>query len=751
MKQEYSASHFKMYKKGKMWIYASLTVASVLGMNYFSGTSVSADSQIVKTTESAHSSDVVSNSESTSTSALASNSADDNSKATVVAGAEVSESTSKGTETPKTSETSKQEGTSTTQPTAKLSTAMQPAEAKKAVTASQSSIESENIYSVLKKANIDINSFTPDEIKLLNQIDFSNSAQAGTRLTYSDFRKIADTLVAQDGKYAVPFFDAKQIQNLPAAYTRDAQTNTVEHLDVWDSWPVQNPTTGKVSNWNGYHLVMAMMGVPNQNDNHVYLLYNKYGDNELSHWKNAGPIFGYNATAVSQEWSGSSLVNPDGSLQVFYTQVDTSDNYLNHQKLASATLNLAEKDGEVVISSVENNHVLFEGDGYYYQSYNQWRATNTGADNIALRDPHVIEEADGSRYLAFEAATGIQNYQGYNQIFNWKNYGGDTAQNLKDFFRLLSDEDMKSRATWANAAIGLLKLSDNGKNPTVSELYTPLITANMVSDEIERPDIVKIGDKYYLFADTRLNRGSNDDAWQKANLAVGDNVAMVGYVSDRLTGGYVPLNNSGVVLTSSVPANWRTATYSYYAVPVEGYNNRVLITSYMTNRNYVAGDGMSSTWAPSFLLQLNSDNTTTVLARMTKQGDWIWDNGSRDDSIMGTVETAALPGERDKPVDWDLIGYNLHPHTPIIPNTPVIPNVPPVTPNVPPVTPNVPPVTPNVPPVTPNVPPVTPPTTPDIPELPRTDKGSENQAGLLAMSAASFLGLVGIKRYRRMH
>jgi levansucrase len=42
-----------------------------------------------------------------------------------------------------------------------------------------------------------------------------------------------------------------------------------------------------------------------------------------------------------------------------------------------------------------------------------------------------------------------------------------------------------------------------------------------------------------------------------------------------------------------------------------------LITSYITNRGEVAGKGMHATWAPSFLLQINPDNTTTVLAKMT--------------------------------------------------------------------------------------------------------------------------------------
>lgn len=490
------------------------------------------------------------------------------------------------------------------------------------MTESQSTGLNSQAAAVVKNAGIDPSTLTPKQIKELNEINFSKHAQTGTQMTYNDFKKIADTLIKQDPRYAVPFFNAKQIQNMPAAHTRDAQTGQIVDMDVWDSWPVQDIKTGYVSNWNGYQLVIAMMGIPNVNDNHIYLLYNKYGDNNLADWKNAGPIFGYNATPVSQEWSGSATVNPDGTIQLFYTRVDTSDNNTNHQKLASATiyLNHNDEDGTVSIDHVANDHIVFEGDGYHYQTYKQWRATNKGADNIAMRDAHVIEDNDGNRYLIFEASTGLENYQGPEQIFNWQNYGGDDKFNVDNFFHLLSNADMNSRASWANAAIGILKLNNDIENPQVSEVYTPLVTAPMVSDEIERPDVVKLGDKYYLFAATRLNRGTNDDAWNAADKTVGDNVVMVGYVSDKLTGGYKPLNDSGVVLTASVPANWRTATYSYYAVPVEGHPDQVLITSYITNRGGVAGKGMDSTWAPSFLVQVNPDNTTTVLARMTNQG-----------------------------------------------------------------------------------------------------------------------------------
>lgn len=753
--------HKKMYKSGKNWAVVTLSTAALV----FGATTVNAsadtniennDSSTVQVTTgdndiavksvtlgsgqvSAASDTTIRTSANANSASSAANTQNSNSQ--VASSAAITSSTSSAASSNNTDSKAAQENTNTAKndDTQKAAPANESSEAKNepAVNVNDSSAAknddqqsskknttaklNKDAENVVKKAGIDPNSLTDDQIKALNKMNFSKAAKSGTQMTYNDFQKIADTLIKQDGRYTVPFFKASEIKNMPAATTKDAQTNTIEPLDVWDSWPVQDVRTGQVANWNGYQLVIAMMGIPNQNDNHIYLLYNKYGDNELSHWKNVGPIFGYNSTAVSQEWSGSAVLNSDNSIQLFYTRVDTSDNNTNHQKIASATLYLTDNNGNVSLAQVANDHIVFEGDGYYYQTYDQWKATNKGADNIAMRDAHVIEDDNGDRYLVFEASTGLENYQGEDQIYNWLNYGGDDAFNIKSLFRILSNYDIKSRATWANAAIGILKLNKDEKNPKVAELYSPLISAPMVSDEIERPNVVKLGNKYYLFAATRLNRGSNDDAWMNANYAVGDNVAMVGYVADSLTGSYKPLNDSGVVLTASVPANWRTATYSYYAVPVAGKDDQVLVTSYVTNRNGVAGKGMDSTWAPSFLLQINPDNTTTVLAKMTNQGDWIWDDSSENLDMIGDLDSAALPGERDKPVDWDLIGYGLKPHDPATPNDPETPTTPetPETPNTPKT-----PKTPENPgtPQTPNTP-----NTPEIPLTPETPKQPETQ------------------------
>ena len=169
-------------------------------------------------------------------------------------------------------------------------------------------------------------------------------------------------------------------------------------------------------------------------------------------------------------------------------------------------------------------------------------------------------------------------------------------------------------------------------------------------------------------------------------------------------------------------------------MPVVGKDDQLLVTSYMTNRNGVAGKGIDSTWAPSFLLQINPDNTTTVLAKMTNQGDWIWDDSSENLDIIVDLDSAALPGERDKPVDWDLIGYGLKPHDPATPKNPETPTTP-ETPNTPEV------------PLTPETPKQ--PETQTNNRLPQTgNNANKAMIGLGMGTLLSMFGLAGINKRR---
>lgn len=109
---------------------------------------------------------------------------------------------------------------------------------------------------------------------------------------------------------------------------------------------------------------------------------------------------------------------------------------------------------------------------------------------------------------------------------------------------------MNTRAAVSNSAIGLLKLDmSDTKNPKVATdengkqvLYKPLVKNVLSGDEIERPDLIKLNGKYYLFVDARVNHVSDTDFAVQTNIAVGDNVTMLGFVSDKVDGDYIPLN-----------------------------------------------------------------------------------------------------------------------------------------------------------------------------------------------------------------
>ncbi|OXC12859.1 glycoside hydrolase family 68 protein [Lactobacillus crispatus] len=506
---------------------------------------------------------------------------------------------------------------------------------------------------MLRAADVNPKDLTEVQLKEVRKLNFNDlDKDTSTRWTYDQYAGVAKKMIDQDARYRVPYFNAKKIKNMPATVTRDAQTGKVAELEIWDSWSVQDAKTGRVVNYKGYQLMIAMMGIPQQNDAHIYLLYNKYNDNNFNHWKCAGPIFGFNAKPTDQEWSGSATMNKDGSIQLFYTDVDTREG-TNHQKISTVNLKLKvnKKKNTISIAKRSHRHVLFQGDGYYYQTYKQWKSTNKGADNIAMRDAHVIS-VGSKRYLIFEASTGSNNYQGADQVYNWKNYGGTPKEALQNFLKVTANDDMKSRATWSNAAIGIIRLTKNENNPKVAEVLPPLVNSLMVSDEIERPNIIPMNGKYYLFATTRLNRGTGDDLWQQADAKVGDNVAMLGWVSDHLTYGYRPLNGDAAVLVASVPFNWRTSTYSYYAVPVKGNKKEVLVTSYMTNRGFASGPNKRSTMAPAFLVRIDGD-TTKVENIATAQGDWVYDKKSKRKSMIAkNIRGARLKGE---PIDHSLL------------------------------------------------------------------------------------------------
>lgn len=441
-----------------------------------------------------------------------------------------------------------------------------------------------------------------------------------SHITRYDMMKIPDQ--QSSAQFRVPQFDPSTIKNIASAKGYDKYGNLID-LDVWDSWPLQN-ADGTAANYQGYNIVFALAGDPkNGNDTSIYLFYQKIGETSIDSWKNAGRVFKDSDKFVlndphlkyqTQEWSGSATLTSDGKVRLFYTDFsgapEDGGTGSSNQVLTTAQVNLSQPDADALkIDGVSDHKSIFDGgDGTIYQNVQQFidEGKWSSGDNHTLRDPHYVEE-DGHKYLVFEANTGTEDgYQGDESLFNKAFYGGSEA-----FFQTEKDKlligSKKHDASLANGALGIIELNDDY---TLKKVMKPLITSNTVTDEIERANVFKMGGKWYLFTDSRGSKMTID--------GIGANdVYMLGFVSDSLTGPYKPLNGSGLVLQMGLDPNDLTFTYSHFAVPQADGNN-VVITSYMTNRGFYTDH--HATFAPSFLLNIKGTKTSVVPNSILSQG-----------------------------------------------------------------------------------------------------------------------------------
>ncbi|SEI10299.1 levansucrase [Halobacillus karajensis] len=421
--------------------------------------------------------------------------------------------------------------------------------------------------------------------------------------------------------FEVPKFDASTIQNIPSA-AKVTENGEEIKLDVWDTWPLQN-ADGTVAEYQGYHLLFGLAGKPGHpEDTHIYLFYKKADETSIDAWKNAGRVFDENdkfeandqfLKDQSEEWSGSATFTSDGEIRLFYTnrtEFNVDKEQYGKQTLTTAQVNVSEANNETIrVDGVEDHKSIFEGqDGSIYQNVMQAFGGETinWKENHTLRDPHYIEE-DGHKYLVFEANTGTNyGYSGEESLYNKAFYG-----NSEKFFRTekeqLLNSSKKEYAELANGAIGIIEITDDYELKKVME---PLVASNTVTDEIERPNIFKKDGKWYLFTSARGSKMTIDGIDE-------EDIYLLGYVSNSLTGEFKPMNKTGIVLHHDLDPYDITWNYAHYVIPQEGTDETV-VTSYMTNRGYFKDH--KSTFAPSFKLELNGKKSSVVENGILDQG-----------------------------------------------------------------------------------------------------------------------------------
>ncbi|MER5830892.1 glycoside hydrolase family 68 protein [Streptomyces sp. NPDC002130] len=348
---------------------------------------------------------------------------------------------------------------------------------------------------------------------------------------------------------------------------------------VWDTWPLTKLST-RTATYKGWHVIFSLTAprsVP-FGDRHWYAKIGYFYSRDAKSWKYGGDLFPAGTSFGSREWAGSTALIGD-KVQSFYTAsgrdnggVDPSDAL---QRLAQATGKIHADKNRVWFSGFRDHRIIAEADGKMYQTLEQ---SQQGPIIYAFRDPFVFRDPrDRKVHLLFEGNTGgtAGSYQG-------------TKRDLGD---LPAGHEVPEDSKYYTGNIGLATAT--GDNMEDWKLQPPLLSANCVNQQTERPHLIIRGGKYYLFTIShKFTFAPGLSGWD----------GLYGFVGPGLRSDYRPLNGSALVLGN--PEDAPTQQYSHYVMPnglVESFIDTVPTAD--------GGTRFGGTLARTLVLSLKDDRT----------------------------------------------------------------------------------------------------------------------------------------------
>lgn len=292
---------------------------------------------------------------------------------------------------------------------------------------------------------------------------------------------------------------------LPSApvISRDDQHAIVPGFDLWDFWPVQN-LDGKTADIAGGSLWMALAApaIGDPVDRHLHarirLLHRADGQ-----WCDLGQLLPEGLNPGNREWSGSAILDAADRLTLYFTAAGlggAEGGWQQQLYQTYATLDIQDETPRLLNWSAPIESV--QSDGRHYVVVDQVDG-KPGAIK-AFRDPAYFRDpADGASYLLFAASLAASHHS-------------------------------------HNGCVGLARALDGAR--TQWELEPPLITADSLNNELERPHIIVKNGLYYLFWST-----------QRSVFAPGGPAGptgLYGMVADAMGGPYIPLNVTGLVIAN---------------------------------------------------------------------------------------------------------------------------------------------------------------------------------------------------------
>lgn len=335
-------------------------------------------------------------------------------------------------------------------------------------------------------------------------------------------------------------------------------------LDIWDAWPIQEADGTPAELEGGITLWMALGApqFPDPDERHSHARIHLLARSAAG-WTHLGPALADGFSPGSREWSGSALLAPDRTtLILFFTATgrrgETTPSFEQRLFRAEATL---------------------DATGGAYRLID-WRALR----EIIVRDP--------AHYMASDAGSGAV---GTIKAYRDPAYFRDPADGRHHIFFAAS---LAGSTSAFNGAVGsAVALDDRLEQWAVQP---PVISADTLNNELERPHAIFHQGLYYLFWSTQRHVFNPHGMTGPTGL--------YGMVSEHLSGGWRPLNGTGLVFAN--PAEAPKQAYSWLVMP------DLQVASFVDAWGSDGADANARRFGATFapMLRLRLDGNTAGLA-----------------------------------------------------------------------------------------------------------------------------------------
>lgn len=356
---------------------------------------------------------------------------------------------------------------------------------------------------------------------------------------------------------------------------------------VWDTWPLTDLDMNPVA-FEGWNVIFSLVAPRDIffGDRHWQAKIGYFYSDDAQSWTYGGLVHPEDSGRGSREWAGSAILHDNGTVDSFYTasgidnptEIDPTDAL---QRLAHTQGQIHADDEGVWFTGFEDHQIIAEADGHLYQTLEQSQA---GPIIYAFRDPFVFRDpVDHKVYALFEGNNG--------------GVAGSHRCDRKEIGRVPGGHVVPDDARYYTGNIGLMEMTGDERDMTEWQLLPPVLSAECVNQQTERPHLVVHDGDYYLWTISHT--------FTFAPGLTGPD-GLYGFVGPGLRSNYRALNGSGLVLGN--PAEAPLQNYSHYVMPnwlVESFADTIPRAG--------GGDPLyGGTLAPT--LELEVDGTHTELA-----------------------------------------------------------------------------------------------------------------------------------------